>query len=68
MDGVGNGEIRTLAAVMGVIRVVPGFRHHHRIVEIPTGSSQPAYIVDSQPLTTGWHVDPRGVFNDEDRR
>lgn len=40
-------------AVTGVMRVVPRFRHHHRIVEIPTGFSQWGKIVDSQPLTTG---------------
>jgi hypothetical protein len=27
---------------------VPGFRHRHRIVEVATGFSQPAKIVDSQ--------------------
>jgi hypothetical protein len=43
---------RTLA-VTGAMRVVPGFPHHHRIVEIPTGFSQWGKIVDSQPLTTG---------------
>ncbi|OAN36762.1 hypothetical protein A4X20_06090 [Mycolicibacterium iranicum] len=50
-------------AFTGVMRVVPGFRHHHRIVEIATGFSQPAKIVDSQPLTTGRpHLEAVGVL------
>lgn len=69
VDGAWNGEIRKWVEPSwmlhrrrdllhrvgraGVVRIVPGLRHHQRIIEIPTGLSQSTQVVDSNPLTTG---------------